>query len=240
MKKSKKFFKSGLLFLIVLVFFSSSNFYVEGSSITKQEMWDNISNDVDHWIDGIGYPIDRDIKEIVVALNIMGIKTVASCEGHFDHGYLYPWIDLEIFSTESEKFMAEIRRKDEQIETEEKSLEAKYPDLSRQAQLDRPEAECLLKLYNEHFFLSKSYEQAKMNCLASINSLLSKFYENRNVSYDRILIVSSDNGRLQSVGANNQVIRAEQEQNSKLVEYREEMKAFATFLKKKFMNSNSE
>lgn len=230
MQKNKEFSKIRYLLLIVLVFFPSLNIYAEDPAPTKQETWDQMSNDVDHWIDGIGAPIDREIKEIVIALNIMGIKTTASCEGHFDHGHLYPWVDLEISSNEIEKLMAEMRQKLEQIEIEETSLEKKYPDLSYQARLDLPEAKHLLELYKERFLLSRSYDQTQMHCLEPVNRLLNQFYENRHVSYDRILI-SDMGGRLRSIGADRQVTRSEDEQSFKLVEYREEMKAFATFLK---------
>src|SRR4029077_1610780 len=111
-------------------FISFSSFNAEDLAPTKQQTWDTISDDVDHWIDAIGYPIDREIKEIVVALNIMGIKTTASCEGHFDHGALYPWVDLNFFSKEDQQLLIEIGQNEEQIGIEMTSLEAKYPDLS--------------------------------------------------------------------------------------------------------------
>lgn len=119
---------------------------------------------------------------------------------------------------------------------EETSLEKKYPDLSFQARLDLPEAKHLLELYHERYLLSKSYDQVKIHCLEPVNKLLNQFYENFALSYDRALIISD--GRLQSIGADRQVNRSEDEQNFKLVEYRKEMKAFATFLKNQFMNSN--
>src|SRR5262245_3085441 len=114
--KIKKFFKIEFIFFIVLAFFSSTHFSAIGAQPTKQVIWDNMSDEVDHWTDGIGYPIDKEIKEIVIALNLVGIKTIASCEGHFDHGNLYPWVDLEVSSPETEKLMAEIRQNLEQTE----------------------------------------------------------------------------------------------------------------------------
>lgn len=234
MQKNEGFFKTRCLLFVLLIFFSFSSIYAEDSVHTKQEIWDKMSYDIDHWIDGIGYPIDKEIKDIVIALNVLGIKTTASCEGHFDHGYLYPWVELEIFSPEMDKLMTEIIQKLEQIEIQETALATQYPDLSVQVRLDMPEAKHLLELYYERFYLSKSYDQAKMNCLEPVNKLLNEFYEHCNISYDRALIISGD--RLQSVGADRQVSRAEEEQNLKLVEYRGEMKAFAAFLKNKFMD----
>lgn len=75
---------------------------------TKQEMWDIMSTEVDHWIDGAGYPIDKEIKGVVIALNLMGIETTASCGGHLDHGLSYPWIDIQIYPPEVKKLMQKL------------------------------------------------------------------------------------------------------------------------------------
>jgi hypothetical protein len=54
--------------------------------------------EVRRWVDGIadrlGQPVDPGIKEIVVALKVLDFPTTASCEGHFDHGAIAPWVDL--------------------------------------------------------------------------------------------------------------------------------------------------
>lgn len=229
--QSKKIFK--IVFFVVCLLFSTS-FYGDATYLTTQEIWDNMSDEVDHWTDALGYPIDKEIKEIVIALNLMGVKTIASCEGHLDWGYAYPWVDVEITSPETEKCLRAIKQINEQIEIEDKSLEDQYPDLSPPMRLDLPEAKQLRALNYERFILWKTYDQAKMNCLESLNILLNQFYENRDISYDRVLVIVKD--RLQSVGAYRQMIRSEEEQILKLIEYREEMQAFSNFLKLKFMN----
>lgn len=226
--KNMKFFN-----LVIIALTGFLTVYANGMS--KQEMWDNMSMDIDHWTDGMGYPIDKGIKEVVVALNMMDVKTLASCEGHFDHGYSYPWIDIDPSSPEVEKWMADLRSKVEQIQNEEKRLEAKFPDLSYRAITQQPEAENLVSLYEEGRVISQSYEQAKINCLKSMMKLIDQFYENRNVSYDKMLVIDFDCGRIQSNGARMQIIRSTEEQNKKIVEYLEEMQAFASFLKTKFM-----
>ncbi|HEY1351171.1 MAG TPA: hypothetical protein VGF67_16245 [Ktedonobacteraceae bacterium] len=45
--------------------------------------------------DKLGKEIDRGIFETVVALNLLGVSTIASCEGHLNWGVPYPWIDIE-------------------------------------------------------------------------------------------------------------------------------------------------
>lgn len=45
--------------------------------------------------DGLGLGIDPGIIELVAGLNLIGVNTTASCEGHLDWGLPYPWIDIE-------------------------------------------------------------------------------------------------------------------------------------------------
>jgi hypothetical protein len=45
--------------------------------------------------DKLGKRIDDGIFETVVALNVLGIGTTQSCEGHMDWGVPYPWINIE-------------------------------------------------------------------------------------------------------------------------------------------------
>ncbi|HEU5382246.1 MAG TPA: hypothetical protein VFV38_43080 [Ktedonobacteraceae bacterium] len=45
--------------------------------------------------DKLGKRIDDGIFETVVCLNMLGISTTSSCEGHLDWGTPYPWINIE-------------------------------------------------------------------------------------------------------------------------------------------------
>lgn len=45
--------------------------------------------------DRLGHPIDLGIRHAVIAFNLQGLHTTASCEGHINWGLPYPWIDLE-------------------------------------------------------------------------------------------------------------------------------------------------
>jgi hypothetical protein len=51
---------------------------------------------IDQLRDGLGMPVDEGIKSAVVAFRASGYTTTASCEGHADHGTLYPWIDFGV------------------------------------------------------------------------------------------------------------------------------------------------
>ena len=56
--------------------------------------WKELAEEFSHVTDKIGRPIDEGIFEIVVALNMLGVHTRQSCEGHLDHGFAYPWVAL--------------------------------------------------------------------------------------------------------------------------------------------------
>jgi len=55
-----------------------------------QEMYERVST----FTDKLGTPIDPGIFETVVVLNLLGLHTFQSCEGHLDHGCPYPWVTI--------------------------------------------------------------------------------------------------------------------------------------------------
>ena len=84
-KKTMKFFIC--LFSCSFLLLNSCFAHADESKIlTKQQVWNQFFAEVNEWVDGIGYPIDAKIKETLVALNVLGLSTSASCEGHLDHG----------------------------------------------------------------------------------------------------------------------------------------------------------
>jgi hypothetical protein len=61
----------------------------------------DVENEVDQLVDKLGNPIDKNIKQVVVALRYSGFNTTASCEGHLDHGFPYPWVDIRYKDSKS-------------------------------------------------------------------------------------------------------------------------------------------
>ncbi|HLG63845.1 MAG TPA: hypothetical protein VKY19_18025 [Ktedonosporobacter sp.] len=60
----------------------------------ERASWEEACQAVEQFTDKLGLGIDPGIFETVVALNLLRIQTVQSCEGHLDHGYAYPWITV--------------------------------------------------------------------------------------------------------------------------------------------------
>lgn len=226
-------FKNKFVLFSILIFLLSIGLHAEKINPT-QEMWDSMEAEIDHWIDGAGYPIDQEIKETVIALNLMGIETISSCGGHLDHGLPYPWIEIQTYPPQIRKMMQELSEIQEQLNTEEILLKTRFPHLSYNDIYDIPEAENLPKLHKTHSLIAESIKQMQIKCLEPLNQLLTNFYENRKTAYNNVLIIPNNSSAfLRSVGADRQHIRSSEEQSYNLNKFREEMKAFAVFLKQK-------
>jgi hypothetical protein len=59
---------------------------------TKEQYLEQIFDQVARTVDRQGRPIDLGIMGVVLYLNVHGIRTIFSCEGHLDHGEPYPWV----------------------------------------------------------------------------------------------------------------------------------------------------
>jgi hypothetical protein len=57
--------------------------------------WEEMAKQYRRVVDKLGKKIDEGIFDTVVALNILGVVTRASCEGHLDWGVPHPWVDIE-------------------------------------------------------------------------------------------------------------------------------------------------
>jgi len=66
--------------------------------------WSEVEEKFKHVADRLGRPIDDGIFKTVVALNVLGISTYMSCEGHLDHGLPYPWVAI---GTQAEETLEE-------------------------------------------------------------------------------------------------------------------------------------
>jgi hypothetical protein len=57
--------------------------------------FEEAESEVRQWGDTLGNGLDSLIVPVVAGLNLFGIRTIQSCEGHLDHGFAYPWIMFE-------------------------------------------------------------------------------------------------------------------------------------------------
>ena len=185
----------------------------------KEQRWQTEADRFSAVTDKLGKSIDQGILDTVIILNILGIHTSGSCEGHLEWGTCAPWVTLEA---------------PDAAELDKASEEA----FDRADQVDNEDNDDADELYDEAHRLRL---QAKSLHLAERQKLLlylERFYQDRLVPYDRRLIVypldEAGAGRLESQGADFQETAPLEKRQQKLLEYQEEMREFTAFLKQIF------
>ncbi len=210
----------------------------ETQNLTNQQLWEWMAAEVDLWVDGVGYPIDPEIKETVIVFNLLGITTSASCGGHIERAGAYPWVDFNRESTpEIDSFYDEMRLLAEKGEVERVMLEEKFPDLTWNERGDQPEGKLYVQLVRQRNEICNKIDMMDATRLQPIEALLEQFYQTSKSSYGQTLILLHH--RLQSCGAEWQQLRSAEEREVKLYEYREEMKSFTEFLKERFFSTSA-
>lgn len=226
--------------LIAISFVFTVPLISEGSDhFTRQQQWEEMAQEVDTWGDGLGSGLDEKIKDPVIALNLIGIASEQSCEGHLDWGLPYPWIQFVTDLPEMEEARKAMDAIVAELLIEESNLLAQFPDKSWEEIDLLPEAEKYMKLVSEWYGLDFKVEGAMAVHLEPLYKLLEKFYESKtSVVYDRVLVIINDGlYRLCSNGAGRQAGRSSEEREQKLKEYQQEMQDFSDFLKDSYLNS---
>lgn len=75
--------------------------------MTKKEKYKAMQQYAKTIIDELGKHLDKGIFELVVLLNLHGIETSMSCEGHRDWAHPFPWVTFD--ETHTEKVRALIK-----------------------------------------------------------------------------------------------------------------------------------
>lgn len=196
----------------------------------KLQAWQKMAEKIDHTVDRLECPIDEKIKEAVIVLNLLGFKTVASCEGHLDWGTLYPWIDIEVVKEETfEAFNKNLRISLKEIDRLEMELKHEGVDVHRnQRWIELHTRNAELWHSSEKYYLQQGYP---------VFQLLRGFYRECPLSYDTAILPQRLANRLRIYSSDGewQLIRTEEEKKAKLLEYRQEMDRFTEFLIEKFL-----
>jgi len=178
--------------------------------------WQEIVEQYTHVTDRLERGIDPGIFEMVVALNVLGIHTAASCEGHLDHGIAAPWIDIE--NPEADPFTKIAYRRFDTAE--EGSSEARQESIKE----------------TEHARLAA--KRLHLRERQKLVPYLDRFYNQRSTSYEQRLILNQSEWggtlRLESQGADCQDVLVEEERRQNLAAYQQEMQQFMLFLKDEY------
>lgn len=183
----------------------------------KQQQWQQTIEKFSRTIDKLGRPVDEGILETVVVLNLLDIRTTASCEGHLDHGTYAPWVDIGAEETRDER-------------KEEKEA---FEEARKQHELKIVSEEDILRLFTKAHELQRKNAYKHIELQRKALAYLTTFYEKRHVPYDQQLSIQGSyfRARIVNQGAIIQQILSPEERAAKLSLYQQEMQAFTRFLK---------
>jgi hypothetical protein len=180
-------------------------------------LWAQKLIDMDHLQDGLGKGLDTKIRETVAVLQLLGLHTRASCEGHIDHGIAAPWIVVE----SPNPVLQEFRRFRVKLSETADALEA--------------DGEVADAVYEQLHDLRKRIARIEALEYKKLIPYLDEFYLDQDVYYEERLIIDSG-GRLICQGALLQPAEEKETQAIRLQAYQEEMRDFTEFLKEKFFS----
>jgi len=192
-----------------------------GGPYSKEKHWQEVEAQFRHTTDRLGYGIEAGILEPVVALNLLGIHTTQSCEGHLERGTGAPWIDVA--AADTRELEEQVRLAYQQQHTQPRD------ELTQYATANRRKLETEIRTRN-------LAERRK------ILDYLEEFYQDRRVPIDRQLHLQKigiEETRLESQGACFQELAQPEIKQTKLDEYRLEMKVFGAFLKEKYISNQT-
>lgn len=199
-----------------------------------QDVWDRCVARFSQMTDALGKSIDPEIFEVVIALNVLDIPTVMSCGGHTDdgRGLLLPWVDIEPADPSLNHLKQEEQQLIESAKQMHQHITCLRQDHVEMAQLKEAQRKAG-EVYEQLHVVQREIRMIQAALRTHLADYLALFYAERQVPFDRRLVLSGlDRTRLQSQGALDFYLAAPVSvQQQKLQEYREEMAAFATFLK---------
>lgn len=185
----------------------------------KEQHWQRLAERFAATTDDLGQPLDPKILDAVVALNVLGFETTASCEGHTEGSYA-PYVDIAIDTPADEK---------------ERLFEA----------LQLAETDEELRAGND---LVEQLNVYHLKVRHRLMDLLIAFYQDCHVPYDHMLSLHPrrdafgcvEELRLQCMGTDCLDLSDAAERAVKLKAYQGEIKAFATFLKDRYFSQKED
>jgi hypothetical protein len=173
----------------------------------KANAWNQKATEIDQVGDRLRKRIDEKIKDAIIALNLLGINTTASCEGHIDWATGGPYIDVEALGTGELKKALKKEREEKNEEKEDEILdEITHKNLEERKKLIP---------YFEEFYQGREVS-----------------FSNRLI----IQSLARGWSRIENQGVDLQKLEAPEIKEQKLQEFQKEMADFTEFLKGKFFS----
>lgn len=211
----------------------------------KQKQWNEVRDRIDKTTDPLGKSIEDGIKETVIASNVLELSTIGSCEGHSNWGAGPPRVEYRALYKPKERFIAERAIYEEVARKYGMSIE---DVIQRQnANAKKAYSEALDKMaINGETDEYVAWRGKNTELTERLEILVEEFYEGREVPRDLRLMIKDRGGtgaRLYNGGDDKtkKAFKLTADQRRELAKrlpvYREEMRAFTEFLKKKFAES---
>ena len=181
------------------------------NGVTRQQQWTDTEKKIKDIEDKYAFPIDTDVRELVVGLNAFDIPTRLSCEGHIDHtGTKGPFV------TVGRVHVSHIENADTERQTAEKNRE----DFNR------------LTGYLTDFYTDRPVSPEAQLVLDEENDPFAKrlnggFLHNRGQVDFQLGMLETEQMDPEAAAEKSQTLQA----------FQTEIKDFGTFLKTEFLNS---
>jgi hypothetical protein len=202
----------------------------------KKLIWQREKERVNQLTDPLGKKVDRGIKSLVAALNVLGFPTVASCEGHTNWGLPFPWVEIAAKNQPEERFVGE-KALLEKI-AKERGIPLEELKRGRPVEVWKKEIYPNFKEETEEY---KKWRKANQRLKRKLEKLLDEFYQKREVP-ENVRIITEEVGvygfRIRPKGISKRPYDMNKKELKKEIQwlprYKKEAKDLAAFLKKKF------
>jgi hypothetical protein len=218
-------------------------FEEELGSQEKRKTWLEMLEKIEHVCDALGFPIDTNIRETVVALNLSGMPTSASCEGHTDRGRGAPWITVEAQGRPGERFIGE----DEIFQRTAQKYHVSEKEVKKGQNHEAWKEAMNLAVANGETEEFQAWRKQSQLLLHKLHTILEDFYQGRAVEPGlRLEVVSNTEGTFNIRNGRDDYERRSRALTEdqrlalrvRLAGYQKEMKAFTDFLKEKYYSSS--
>jgi hypothetical protein len=208
----------------------------------KTKVWLDTLEKVERMRDALGFPVDTNIRETIVALNLSGLSTSASCEGHIDRGRGAPWIKIEAPNRPRERFGGQ----DEIIETTARKNKVSAEDVRTGRSHEAWREAMNLAADHEETPEYQIWRKENDRLQEQVTALLDSFYQGRTVEPAAHLALSRNaEGTFNIHNGGEDYERhsrtpTEDERRrlaDRLARYQGEMKVFTDFLREKYYSS---
>lgn len=208
----------------------------------KTKAWLGQLEKVERLRDTLGFPIDPNIRETVVALNLSGMATSASCQGHIDRGRGAPWVTVEAPGRPQERYTGE--NEIFEMTAQKYAVPADDVRTGRNHEAWMEATNIAVKNGETHEY--RLWREKNEPSQEQLGALLEEFYQGRTVEAATHLELTPDpegTCKLHNGGEdfkrNSRTLTDDERHHleDRLVGYRKEMEAFTEFLKGKYFSS---